>query len=84
MFKISDSEREGFRYLDVVTDNSTYYTVNGLNLDTEYVFTIMAFNDRGNSNYMQDVVKTKTSSKATFSDNSFFFNKMTYSLNCFT
>lgn len=62
----SDSEKEGYRYLDVMADNSTSYTITGLDLDTEYVFTIMAFNDRGNSNYMKDIVRTKTSSKTVF------------------
>lgn len=63
LFIRSDSEKEGYRYLDVMTENATSFTVTGLDLDTEYVFTLMAFNERGSSNYMHDVVRTRTSSK---------------------
>ncbi|KAK6619129.1 hypothetical protein RUM44_003511 [Polyplax serrata] len=58
----TNSEKEGYRYLDVMTENATSFTVTGLDLDTEYVFTLMAFNERGSSNYMHDVVRTRTSS----------------------
>lgn len=57
---------EGYRYLDVVSENATMFTVTGLELDTEYLFSIMAFNKLGNSKYLTDHVKVRTSSKYLF------------------
>lgn len=47
-----------------MTENTTTYVVNGLELDTEYVFSIKAFNELGSSKYLPTSVKAKTSSKS--------------------
>jgi hypothetical protein len=44
----------------------TAFTLGGLALSTEYLFGIMAFNNLGESNYTQDIVKARTSSKSRF------------------
>lgn len=51
----------------------TAFTLGGLALGTEYLFGIMAFNNLGESNYTQDIVKARTSSKSRFFL-SFFFH----------
>jgi len=58
-----DSPSEGYRYVDVVTENSTMFTVTGLQLDTEYVFSASAFNKLGMSKYMTEGVRGSTTSK---------------------
>ena len=42
----------------------TAFTLGGLALGTEYLFGIMAFNNLGESNFTQDIVKARTSSES--------------------
>uniref|UniRef100_A0A0N8CD86 Down syndrome cell adhesion molecule n=1 Tax=Daphnia magna TaxID=35525 RepID=A0A0N8CD86_9CRUS len=53
---------EFYKYADVYPTNVTAFTLGGLALGTEYLFGIMAFNNLGESNYTQDIVKARTSS----------------------
>ena len=55
---------EFFKYADVYPPNVTATSLTGLSLATEYVFSVMAFNSLGESNYTTDAVKAKTSSKS--------------------
>lgn len=64
---------EFFKYADVYPANVTSFTLGGLTLGTEYLFSIMAFNDLGDSNYTQDIVKARTSSKSPLPFIFFFF-----------
>ncbi|XP_030753919.1 nephrin isoform X2 [Sitophilus oryzae] len=52
---------DGYKYEDVVPSNATTYTVKGLSVDTQYIFSIMASNKLGSSNYMPDLLSAKTS-----------------------
>ena len=54
------------KYADVYPRNVTSFTLGGLALGTEYALSVMAFNERGESGYTQDVVKARTSSKSNF------------------
>lgn len=51
-----------FRYED--TGNATRYVVTGLELATQYVFSVMAQNRLGASRYLPDTLKATTSSEA--------------------
>ncbi|XP_059352881.1 nephrin-like [Daphnia carinata] len=55
---------EFYKYADVYPTNMTAFTLGGLALGTEYLFGIMAFNNLGESNFTQDIVKARTSSEA--------------------
>lgn len=48
------------RYED--TGNATKYVVTGLELGTQYVFSVMAMNKLGASRYLPDTLKATTSS----------------------
>lgn len=50
-----------YRYED--TGNVTRYTVTGLDLGTEYVFSIQAANRLGSSRYLADTLRATTSSE---------------------
>lgn len=54
---------DGYKYEDVIPSNVTSYVIRGLNVNTQYVFSIMASNKLGNSKYMPDLLSAKTSSK---------------------
>lgn len=60
-FRPATQTNANYHYED--TGNVTQYTVKGLQLATQYVFSIMAFNRLGNSRYLPDTVKATTSSK---------------------
>lgn len=49
-----------FSYRDVFPTNSTQILITGLNEDTEYIFGVQAINEKGQSDYTQDVVKAQT------------------------
>lgn len=53
----------GYKYVDVLPYNATKFTVSGLEIDTEYTFSIMAYNKLGESKYLPDLLTVKTSSK---------------------
>ncbi|KAG5873298.1 hypothetical protein JTB14_021786 [Gonioctena quinquepunctata] len=50
-----------YKYEDAVGNNVTTYMVKGLEVNTQYVFAIMASNKLGNSKYMPDLLSAKTS-----------------------
>ncbi|GFY43633.1 nephrin [Trichonephila inaurata madagascariensis] len=54
----------GYTVVDVDSQNSTVFTVGGLELGTEYVFGIMALNNMGGSSYLQDAASAVTLSEA--------------------
>lgn len=56
-------DENAYKYEDVVPSNTTQYTVKGLEVNTQYVFSVMAMNKLGNSKYMPDLLSVKTSSK---------------------
>lgn len=52
---------EGYKYEDVIGENSTTHTINNLEANTQYIFAIMASNKLGNSKYTPDLLSVKTS-----------------------
>lgn len=56
-------EDNSYKYEDVVPTNTTQYTIKGLDVNTQYVFSVMAINKLGNSKYMPDLLSVKTSSE---------------------
>lgn len=50
-FKPSGSANEAYQYIDVTPSNATHFTIKNLELATEYVFSAMALNKRGPSEY---------------------------------
>lgn len=58
-----DINDHSYKYEDVVPYNVTRYTIKGLEINTGYVFSIMAMNKLGNSKYMPDLASAKTSGK---------------------
>ncbi|KAG5895719.1 hypothetical protein JTB14_025666 [Gonioctena quinquepunctata] len=54
-------DEDSYKYEDVVGNNVTTYLVKGLEVNTQYVFSIMASNKLGNSKYMPDLLSAKTS-----------------------
>lgn len=54
---------EGYIVVNVDMPNATSFTVGGLELGTEYVFGIMAYNVLGGSSYLQDAASAVTLSK---------------------
>lgn len=52
---------EGYKYEDVIGDNATNHTINHLDTNTQYIFSIMASNKLGNSKYTPDLLSVKTS-----------------------
>lgn len=54
---------EGYKYEDVIGDNTTIHTINNLESNTQYIFSIMASNKLGNSKYTPDLLSVKTSGK---------------------
>ncbi|XP_043231133.1 nephrin-like [Amphibalanus amphitrite] len=51
---------ERFSYQDVLPENATVFSVELLRPNTEYSFSVQAYNDLGESGYTKDVVKAKT------------------------
>lgn len=68
---------DGYKYEDVSPANATTYTIKGLEVDTQYVFSIMALNKLGNSKYMPDLLSAKTSSESMFNCSNFSNNVIT-------
>lgn len=56
-------DNDAYKYEDVVPANATRYTIQGLDVNTQYVFSVMAMNQLGNSNYLPDLLSLRTSSK---------------------
>lgn len=55
-------EGDGYKYEDISPMNVTVFTIHGLDINTQYVFSIMATNKLGNSKYMPDLLSARTSS----------------------
>lgn len=56
-------DEEGYKYIDVLPHNVTSFTIQDLEVNTQYVFSIMAVNKLGSSKYMPDLLSARTSSK---------------------
>ncbi|KAI4470791.1 nephrin [Holotrichia oblita] len=56
-------QEDNYKYEDVPLPNVTQYTVRGLDINTGYIFSIMAMNKLGNSKFMPDIVTAKTSNQ---------------------
>ncbi|XP_065562901.1 nephrin-like isoform X2 [Artemia franciscana] len=54
---------EAMKYADVYPSNATDYALSGLKLGTEYLFSIMSWNELGESNYTTDIVRARTSTE---------------------
>ncbi|KAK9885754.1 hypothetical protein WA026_013625 [Henosepilachna vigintioctopunctata] len=57
-------DTDTYKYEDVHLAEATNYTVRGLAINTRYIFSIMAMNKLGNSNFLPDLTSGQTSSKA--------------------
>lgn len=57
---------EGYKYEDVVPHNVTIFTIRDLEVNTQYIFSIMAMNKLGNSKYIPDLLAARTSSEYFF------------------
>lgn len=62
-YKPTASFGEGYRYVDVIGSNISSFTITGLAMATDYTISIMSFNKLGNSKYLPDTLRAKTSSK---------------------
>lgn len=49
--------------MDVYPENSTVFTVTGLALGTSYAFSVLAYNDKGESGFTDTDVKATTLSE---------------------
>lgn len=61
-YKPSGSTNEAYQYVDVSPSNATTFVIRNLDLATEYVFSAMALNKRGHSDYAGNL-KAQTTSK---------------------
>lgn len=64
-FKKTDSPSSyksvvGYNYLDINSSDLTEWTITGLKPGTEYLFSIQAFNDLGESEFTKDIVRERT------------------------
>ncbi|KAJ8946977.1 hypothetical protein NQ318_015915 [Aromia moschata] len=57
-------DEDGYKYEDVMGNNMTTYVIKGLDINTQYVFSIMSSNKLGSSKFMPDLLSAKTASKA--------------------
>jgi len=74
-FKSTTSVDHSTSYRDVCPSNSTQTTISGLNDNVEYIFSVMASNEKGHSEYTQDIVKATTLKGLSifYTFNEFFF-----------
>lgn len=54
---------DAYKYEDVMPYNVTQFTIKGLEVNTQYLFSIMASNKLGSSKYLPDLLSAKTASK---------------------
>ncbi|XP_071520410.1 nephrin-like isoform X2 [Panulirus ornatus] len=59
-FHVADTNR--YQYTDVYPENVTTFIVTGLGLGTTYSFSILSYNEKGESEYTKDEVKATTTS----------------------
>ena len=57
---------DGYKYVDVVPHNAITFTIRDLEVNTQYVFSIMAMNKVGNSKFITDLLSANTSSEFFF------------------
>nr|XP_046920413.1 nephrin-like isoform X2 [Dermatophagoides farinae] len=57
---MDDITTTGYMYRDVYPPNATTIIVGGLRDNTEYIFSVMATNEKGDSDYSADIVKAST------------------------
>lgn len=58
--EIFDSNNIAYMYRDVYPTNATTIIVGGLRDNTQYIFNVMAINEKGDSDYSADIVKAST------------------------
>ncbi|KAL8598029.1 hypothetical protein ACOMHN_062627 [Nucella lapillus] len=56
------TETRGYKYVDVLTPETTMFTITELSLDMEYELTVLAFNTLGESSFQTHGIVSKTSS----------------------
>ncbi|KAJ3641993.1 hypothetical protein Zmor_028460 [Zophobas morio] len=61
---------DGYKYVDVVPHNAITFTIRDLEVNTQYVFSIMAMNKVGNSKFITDLLSANTSNKVPPSNSS--------------
>lgn len=54
------SSNHPFMYTDVYPKNTTKFMITGLDDDQQYIFSVMAYNDLGESKYTEDIIKVRT------------------------
>ncbi|XP_065583474.1 nephrin-like, partial [Artemia franciscana] len=54
---------EAMKYADVYPSNATDSALSGLKLGTEYLFSIISWNELGEGNYTTDIVRARTSTE---------------------
>lgn len=57
-----EASREQYKYIDGLA-NSHKLTITGLRMNTLYLFSVMAYNDLGESKYLPDLQKAQTRGK---------------------
>lgn len=70
---IREANREQYKYIDGLP-NSHKLTITGLRMNTLYLFSVMAYNDLGESKYLPDLQKAHTKGK--FIHSHLFYDKM--------
>lgn len=58
-----EANREQYKYIDGLP-NSHKLTITGLRMNTLYLFSVMAYNDLGESKYLPDLQKAHTKGKS--------------------
>lgn len=58
-----EASREQYKYIDGLP-NSHKLTITGLRMNTLYLFSVMAYNDLGESKYLPDLQKAQTKGKS--------------------
>jgi len=60
-YRDASAQTAAFKFVDA--NHNTMHTVSGLELGTSYVFSVLAFNQMGASEYVNSMLKASTSSK---------------------
>ncbi|KAL3284555.1 hypothetical protein HHI36_018712 [Cryptolaemus montrouzieri] len=63
-------DSDNYKYEDVHPQDATNYTIKGLAINTRYIFSIMAMNKLGNSNFLADLTAAQTSKQGNQSSKS--------------
>ncbi|XP_022238998.1 nephrin-like [Limulus polyphemus] len=62
--RYKETDYPEYQYADVYPRNATVFTVSGLAIGVEYIFSLQAYNDLGFSEYTTEILKARTSSEA--------------------